>query len=195
MVVTLVTTPVNSSPTRSRLSQCPHAAGKNAPVCWDCSEEGHVGSDGSKSPVSPAWVRMNRKMKKGFAFFDDHSSMRSSTVRSESTLEWHPPEPGIEVDKSPDSRKAQPGLEVHTGPTTVTSEERERVTQDKAASTGKLEDGLSQKIVVVKRDKLCGLRRKRFWLVLILATSLIVITALGVALGITQRGRSKETSG
>lgn len=82
-----------SSPT------CPHSEGNSAPVCWDCTEQGHVEQDAEFSSLTTDSIRLFRKhVRHG----EDNSSWGGSTLAG-STLGkwstspgWHPRESGFE---------------------------------------------------------------------------------------------------
>jgi hypothetical protein len=71
-----------------------HLYGDNAPVCWDCMEEGHVEQleDGC-SPRSDSLKRLRKQLN----WDGQGSSWGGSTLGESSMLpEWCGPEPGLE---------------------------------------------------------------------------------------------------
>lgn len=89
------------SPAAVPAPTCPHSQGNDAPVCWDCMEDGHV-TDFVEG--SPPGCDSPRPYQKHSRRREDNSSWGGSTLRGRPSLdkssmlpEWHPPEPGLEA--------------------------------------------------------------------------------------------------
>ncbi|KAI1350500.1 hypothetical protein F5Y01DRAFT_315735 [Xylaria sp. FL0043] len=111
-------------------ASCPHTHETGGPVCWDCTEEGHVNNStrGTEEQGYPQYLPSRerlRRFRKSLGFWD--AGLRRSIIydaaSQSSTLELRLPEEGLEV-ASPASRHSQPGLIVVTGPRVVSPEEK-----------------------------------------------------------------------
>ncbi|KAI1275062.1 hypothetical protein F5Y07DRAFT_186234 [Xylaria sp. FL0933] len=111
-------------------ASCPHTYETGGPVCWDCTEEGHINKSARATEEQgypqhlPSRERL-RRFRKSLGFWD--AGLRRSIIydaaSQSSTLELRLPEEGLEV-ASPASRHSQPGLIVVTGPRVVSPEEK-----------------------------------------------------------------------
>ncbi len=164
--------------------RCPHSDGPRIPICWDCTEKGHVGKDKAASPpASPTWIKMNDRLKRSLVALDGRRSFGSLKLRSDSAFDVHPPEPSIKVSGVSHARKSQPGLEVSAGPTIVTGEERERVLRGEVSLDEKRSSVAKSS---PERGKICGVRRKVFLIVVGVVILVGIATMLGSILGLRE---------
>ncbi|RYP74320.1 hypothetical protein DL770_007630 [Monosporascus sp. CRB-9-2] len=174
--------------------ECSHSDERHAPPCSDCSEQCRVGfgvvTDASRplpESLGPA------KVKQGWA-----AGMGRPMERSHLIPEVYHPEPELELDGAPHTRKSQPGLEVALGPPVVTSAEIESTIRSGAAYRN--DRNMSDERGVVagtrRRKMICGIQRRLVFLSLALAL-LVAVAAVtvGVVLGLKDDEGSGGTSG
>ncbi|KAJ3578379.1 hypothetical protein NPX13_g2180 [Xylaria arbuscula] len=194
----------NSSSTSS--SRCPHSYEKGVPICWDCTEEGHVASspqEGESAAYSPAWQRL-RRFRKSLGFWD--ASLRNSSVyhagSQASTLELRPPEQGLEV-ASPGDRRSQPGLIVVTGPQVVSAEEKYLKPEPKTWATETLskEESLRSSFPISpvesepeEKRRIWGFQRRTFWILVAIAILALLGLIIGIAVGVSKQKNTHSTS-
>ncbi|KAI0006890.1 hypothetical protein F4779DRAFT_594514 [Xylariaceae sp. FL0662B] len=183
------TVETTATKTTTTIITCPHSEGKNAPVCWDCAEQGHPRGGG----ISPTRETFE-KIKRSFKFRDRNKpnmDKKSAAAGMQSSApEVHPPAEGIEVG-APDLRKSQPGLEVLSGPKIVSPDDKYR----KPGEHKSWDTELDQKVVVVPGARtICGLPRRTFVVLIACLLLVLVGTAVGVAVGLTQRDRALSTA-
>lgn len=77
---------------------CPHSSLVEAPICWDCTEAGHVLQEDDFSRLRREGLRRQRELLCERGRRGSWTASNDSTLGTPSTLpEWHPPEPGLEV--------------------------------------------------------------------------------------------------
>ncbi|KAI3338835.1 hypothetical protein F4824DRAFT_508812 [Ustulina deusta] len=190
-------------------SPCPHSYEEGVPVCWDCTEEGHVNTPhvAEEERVSPGWQKF-RRFRKSLGFWD--ASLRRSyiypTRRQSSTLELQLPEEGLEV-AAPNSRRSQPGLIVVAGPRVVSPEDKfqkpeqkswnsETIQRDSDATIGVAVAGVAVAGAAAAEldTKVWGLQKKKFQILVVIAIIAFVGVIIGIAVGVTQQKSSHSTS-
>ncbi|KAI1075369.1 hypothetical protein F5B20DRAFT_585335 [Whalleya microplaca] len=186
MTSNAVETPNSSIARQTTSISCPHSDGKNAPICWDCAEQGHVSQRGGRSP---RWESFNKIKKTLRSRQNKSTTEKSAAVVQSSAPEVHPPAEGLEVGV-PNLRTSQPGLEVLSGPKIVSPSEKYRKPGHNSWDTE-----LDQKVAVVPgTGTICGLPKKLFLVIFACLLLALVGTAVGVAVGLTQRDKISSTT-
>ncbi|KAI0153457.1 hypothetical protein BJ166DRAFT_500417 [Pestalotiopsis sp. NC0098] len=172
---------------------CPHSSSVEAPICWDCTEAGHVLQEDDFSRLRREGLRKQRELLCERGRHGSWTASNDSTLRTPSTLpEWHPPEPGLEAvyssmfargaqSEAPEWLPPEQGLEVVQPDCT----EKIPVPQKR---------GIFQRVFKFKHHKThsqdnCGLRRRTFYWMLACAILLVLAIVLGVVLGLKFRRR------
>ncbi|RYP19608.1 hypothetical protein DL767_009618 [Monosporascus sp. MG133] len=174
--------------------ECSHSDERHAPPCSDYSEQGRVSfgvvtdaSRPSPEPLGPV------KVKQGWA-----AGMGRPMGRSNPMPEVYYPEPELEVDGAPHTRKSQAGLEVAVGPPVVTSAEIESTLRSGAAYRNDCNMSDEKGVVAGTRRRkiICGIKRRVVFLFLALALVVVVAAVtVGVVLGLKDDEGSGDTSG
>ncbi|KAK5627953.1 hypothetical protein RRF57_003668 [Xylaria bambusicola] len=185
-------------------SRCPHSYEKGVPICWDCAEAGHIASPRGTESVasSPAWQGL-RRFRKSLGFWDE--SLRTSSIypagSQASTLEFRPPEEGLEVAVPNHHRYSQPGLIVVAGPHVVSHEEKFQKPEAKSCSNETIQKEDNQQAAVVapppatspippitsEPSRKVWYRRRMFQILVIIAILALVALIIGVAVGVTKQ--------
>lgn len=176
--------------------RCPHSDEKQAPACWDCTEEGrHIDKRGSAG-ISPSssesttdsWAS---KIKKNWTL----GTGNQVTGRPDPTLEVYHPEPGLELDQAPHARWSQPGLEVSSGPTLVSDAEKRQVLKAGALYKHGRVVSDEKEHVPTKGRTIWGVQRRVCFLFLVVVVVIVVAAiTLGVVLGLKQSRGSGDSS-
>ncbi|KAK6189293.1 hypothetical protein LQW54_013410 [Pestalotiopsis sp. IQ-011] len=171
---------------------CPHSSSVEAPICWDCTEAGHVLQEDDFSHLRREGLRRQRELyerdRRG-----SWTASNDSTLGTTSTLpEWLPPEPGLEVvyssmfargaqSEAPEWLPPEPGIEV------VQPDSAEKIPVPRKR-------GMFQRVFKFKDHKTYNLRRRTFYWTLACAILLITAIVLGVVLGLKVRHQDASPS-